>query len=258
MSLATKKMAQRYRRLSKAPTAASGAIAIAAQGEDDDVDLFNRDRLRSVLRHRLKLKTKKSASDKKAKAIEEHEMQEKPLDKNETARDERELPMSKLYQPSATKGPVSEQPSTRPLLSISPSPRAITPEHESPKSMEAPTLARTTSAQSHKSNKSAKSNKSGNSKRAFPTFDPPAPVQIDSDDEDEGYEDHAFDHPSTYQDQVWIWVPQDTLGFSEIIVEDLKAAKVEASSLGASMDGKGTVEVTRNPPDEEWAGGHDS
>jgi calcium permeable stress-gated cation channel len=70
-------------------------------------------------------------------------------------------------------------------------------------------------------------------------------------------------------------VPQDTLGFSEIIVEDLKAAKVDASNLGALMDDHGTVEVcpystlpvnhpdsvslqvTRNPPDEEWTGGHD-
>jgi hypothetical protein len=58
-------------------------------------------------------------------------------------------------------------------------------------------------------------------------------------------------------DQPWIWIPQDALGFSAVLVEDLTAAGVDASDLGSMMDARGTVEVTRNPPDEEWSGGHD-
>lgn len=34
-------------------------------------------------------------------------------------------------------------------------------------------------------------------------------------------------------------------------------AGIKASDLGAFIDRKGNVEVTRNPPDEEWTGGHD-
>lgn len=49
--------------------------------------------------------------------------------------------------------------------------------------------------------------------------------------------------PSRYVEQVWIWMPKDTLGFSELIIQDLKAAGVDASDVGATMDEKGTVEV---------------
>jgi calcium permeable stress-gated cation channel len=77
------------------------------------------------------------------------------------------------------------------------------------------------------------------------------------EDAEEEFEEHAFDHPSTYADQPWIWLPHDALGFSDLLAEDLRSAGVDASDLGATMDGHGTVEVNRNPPDEEWAGGHD-
>jgi hypothetical protein len=79
-------------------------------------------------------------------------------------------------------------------------------------------------------------------------------VDSDSDDEDDG-DDHAFDHPSTYVHQPWIWIPKDTLGLSEALVMDLKKSGVEASSVGAVMDEKGVVTVSRNPPDEDWHGG---
>ena len=78
------------------------------------------------------------------------------------------------------------------------------------------------------------------------------------DDDDEDYEDeidpneHAFDHPSTYMEQRWIWIPRDSLGLSKVLVEELREAGVFASDDGAVMDQKGIVEVTRNPPDEEW------
>ncbi|KJA27716.1 hypothetical protein HYPSUDRAFT_62761 [Hypholoma sublateritium FD-334 SS-4] len=95
---------------------------------------------------------------------------------------------------------------------------------------------------------------------SFPVFDPAAPAVEDSDsssDEEEDDGDHAFNHPSTYADQPWIWLPKDSLGLSELLVSELKEAGVDASNVGASMDEEGVVEVSRNPPDEEWSGGHD-
>jgi calcium permeable stress-gated cation channel len=93
-------------------------------------------------------------------------------------------------------------------------------------------------------------------------LDPPAPAAVDLSDEEEGEDEeerdeHAFDHPSTYVEQPWIWIPKDTLGLSELLVEELRSAGVESSNSGATMDEKGIVEVSRNPPDEEWLGGHD-
>ncbi|KAK7039088.1 phosphate metabolism protein 7 [Paramarasmius palmivorus] len=82
-------------------------------------------------------------------------------------------------------------------------------------------------------------------------IDPPDSQREDDDDP------HAFDHPSTYKPQRWIWVPRDQLGLSRALVQYLKDRGVEASDEGADMDMKGVVEVTRGPPDEEWAGGHD-
>lgn len=81
-------------------------------------------------------------------------------------------------------------------------------------------------------------------------------ADADSTDEESDGE-HAFDHPSTYVGQSWIWIPEDKLGLSKVLVEELKEVGVEASDVGAQMDEKGVVEVTRNPPDEEWKGGHD-
>ncbi|RXW15422.1 hypothetical protein EST38_g10427 [Candolleomyces aberdarensis] len=101
------------------------------------------------------------------------------------------------------------------------------------------------------------------SKKSRVSFDAAAPrvtaSDVDSMCNDEDQEDeHAFDHPSTYQEQPWIWIPKDVLGLSNILAEELRGAGVEASDVGALMDEKGVVEVRRNPPDEEWAGGHDA
>jgi len=84
-------------------------------------------------------------------------------------------------------------------------------------------------------------------KKEHPVFDAPAPALEDSDSDEEDENDHAFDHPSTYVDQPWIWLPKDPLGLSEVLVSELKAAGVDASDVGAIMDKKGVVEVTRNP-----------
>jgi hypothetical protein len=77
----------------------------------------------------------------------------------------------------------------------------------------------------------------------------------DSSGDEEDFHDHAFDHPSNYQKQTWIWIPKDKLGLSTILVEELNEAGVAASDMGATMDGQGIVEVIRGPPDEPWKGG---
>ena len=95
----------------------------------------------------------------------------------------------------------------------------------------------------------------------IPVFDEAAPAVQDTDTEGEEEAeraDHTFDHPSAYVEQSWIWIPKDPLGLSEYLVNDLKAVGVDASDVGANMDDKGIVEVTRNPPDEDWGGGHDA
>ncbi|KAF9261249.1 DUF221 family protein [Marasmius fiardii PR-910] len=114
-----------------------------------------------------------------------------------------------------------------------------------------------------KASKSSKISKASQSKESLHLkFDPPAALGVDLSDEDEEedeelQDEHAFDHPSTYEEQRWIWVPKDTLGLSEILVRELHEKGVDASDLGAVMDERGVVEVTRNPPDQEWTGGHD-
>ncbi|TFK25546.1 DUF221-domain-containing protein [Coprinopsis marcescibilis] len=124
-------------------------------------------------------------------------------------------------------------------------------------------LSRQPSGSSQKSEKSRKSTESR--KKPKVTVDAPAPAltspsspdDTDNDSDEDAQDDHAFDHPSTYQEQAWIWIPKDVLGLSEVIAEDLRVSGVDASDLGAYMDEHGVVEVRRNPPDEEWTGGHD-
>ena len=74
------------------------------------------------------------------------------------------------------------------------------------------------------------------------------------EDSDSDFDEAGFDHPSTYMDQPWIWVPKDELGLSGGLVAELQKEGVEASDEGAYMESWGTVEVTRNPPDEAWVG----
>ncbi|GJE89817.1 hypothetical protein PsYK624_059250 [Phanerochaete sordida] len=80
----------------------------------------------------------------------------------------------------------------------------------------------------------------------------------EADEEDKDFDVHGFDHPSTYEGQPWIWVPRDPYGISRLLVDELRAAGVEASDEGSVMDEKGTVEVTRGPPDQDWEGGRDA
>ncbi|KAG5221026.1 phosphoglycerate mutase [Salix suchowensis] len=122
-----------------------------------------------------------------------------------------------------------------------------------------PMIHRTTSSAGSASIKSAKSGKSEYSQKSdpkrrssIPVFKPaPAPMQLSitendasEDDEDlvDQLNDNAFDHPSSYVEQRWIWIPKDELGLSELIVADLKAAEVQASDSGSTMDKRGVVE----------------
>ncbi|KAJ3569623.1 hypothetical protein NP233_g4933 [Leucocoprinus birnbaumii] len=93
---------------------------------------------------------------------------------------------------------------------------------------------------------------------ARPSLDPPPSVMTEDTDEENEDGVHAFDHPSTYVEQPWIWIPKDKLGISRLLVQELEDAGVKASDLGAEMREDGIVEVSRNPPDEDWSGGHDA
>lgn len=82
--------------------------------------------------------------------------------------------------------------------------------------------------------------------------------ELQEDEPDEDFDVHGFDHPSTYEPQPWIWIPRDPLGLSQLFMRELQAEGVFSSDEGATVDIKGTVEVERTPPDENWVGGHDA
>lgn len=63
---------------------------------------------------------------------------------------------------------------------------------------------------------------------------------------------HAFDHPATYITQRTVWIPEDTHGLYKGEVTDSRAAGVDISTAGASLDAKGAVTVVRSPPGDDW------
>jgi hypothetical protein len=83
----------------------------------------------------------------------------------------------------------------------------------------------------------------------------PQGAEEDFSEDEVDSNEHTFDHPSNYEEQKWIWIPKDTLGLSTILMEDLQAAGVASSDMGADMNSDGVVEVSRGPPDEPWKGG---
>lgn len=68
----------------------------------------------------------------------------------------------------------------------------------------------------------------------------------------ESLDDNAFDHPATYEGYDTIWIPEDKHGFSRAEVDNTRQAGVDVSSDGARMNEKGTVDVSRAPPGEDW------
>lgn len=226
MSLATKKMAKKWEKEKRRRTG-----TLLPGDLDEEPDLFSRKRIRSV-RRRIK-KTVAKVEDKI----------ETKLDINgKRSREHSPKPSVDIAAASAVAGPQFE--STQ------------VPMHE---------LTKQKSKESVHSQKSHKSDKSNKSKKDGPhiAFDPAAPAvsstDNDSDDSDEeAADEHAFDHPATYEAQKWVWIPKDPLGLSELLAKELRDAGVDASDVGAFMDEKGVVEVRRNPPDEDWTGGHDA
>ena len=89
-------------------------------------------------------------------------------------------------------------------------------------------------------------------------IDAPAKALVDDDsDLDDDLEDNAFNHPSMWEPQRFIWLPQWEAfpALSEELVKELMESKVDASDLGAVIDNGGNVKVMRGPPDEDWSGG---
>ncbi|RDB24859.1 Uncharacterized protein RSN1 [Hypsizygus marmoreus] len=222
MSLATKKMAKRYEKEKQK----DGGVIVG-----EELDLFSRNQIRSI-RKRIKKTTKRlddKLDDLKARV------------KGDDARDSDSHTENIHDEKQNSNVKVSTGTPPAPLEGI-------------------PELFRSRSGGSQTSKKS-KGSKTSTKAVDVPVFDPAAPAGVDlSDDSDEEDDSdiHAFDHPSTYVEQSWIWLPRDPLGLSQVLANDLKAVGVDASDVGAAMDEKGIVEVTRNPPDEEWSGGHDN
>ncbi|KAF7361617.1 hypothetical protein MVEN_00504900 [Mycena venus] len=241
MSLATKKMAKRYE---KHQQKHGGAVT---PDQELDLGLFNRNALRSekVKEEGERLATPKSAREK----LQEQQQEARVQAEQEAAAQA----AAAMFQEAEQK----EEKNTQQKAAE----QAVMADLQKG---DAPELYRKSSAAS-KASKASKKSKASSKKSSSgrPTIDPPAPAGVDLSDEDvsseeeEEQDDHAFDHPSTYVKQPWIWMPQDRLGLSKLLVDDLHAVGVDASDLGAVMDEKGIVEVTRNPPDENWDGGHD-
>jgi hypothetical protein len=255
MSLATKKMAARYARNRR-----------KGSGIDDieEVDLFSRDRIRSVrmsMRRRIKalphrihdeiLPASKRFSGGAVKSVESEDG-EKGDDRRADAIGNPEL------DGKTSEGPENAHESAyAEATGVHSAPPLTIPA--------GPSSTRTsTDSKSSKASKASKTSKLSKHSH-HPTFMPPEPAGADVSDEGEPTEDededalgaHAFDHPATYVEQPRIWVPRDTLKLSTLLVNELRNAGVDASDDGALMDNKGIVEVSGNPPDEEWSRGHD-
>ncbi|KAL0946485.1 hypothetical protein HGRIS_012702 [Hohenbuehelia grisea] len=254
MSLATKKMAKRYEHNRKK------RLGLAVE-EDEEIDMFSRDRLRSV-RRQIKSFPKALVSE----ALDT--IKGRPShDQTRTSHDGKSLKGKKKVEvfdvpptndeTGAATGVESHRLDGAPDLFRQPSHASSKKSKKSDKSQKSKSTKHTASAE-HLGSAPSKS-----SKDKLPHFAPAAAAAIaddsdsDSDEEDDDFDEHAFDHPSTYVEQAWIWVPKDALGLSAVLVEDYIAAGVHASHDGAKMNEKGEVDVDRNPPDEAWEGGHD-
>ncbi|CAE6446736.1 unnamed protein product [Rhizoctonia solani] len=220
MSMATKSLHDRQRRHQR--QSQDPANPGTSNVEEDEMDLFKRDRLQTLIRRKVNKKLKLPTKPK--------------VDK-----DTGFAPPAPPAEPGTSKIPDAAPQLSTPKL-----------------------LTRTNTRESHDSAKSKKSKKSKKSDKAELQVAPPAPAQKtsigggnSSSEDDSDLDDNAFDHPNTYKDAPWIWLPKDELGISTVLLKELHAAKVEASDLGSEMDKKGLVSVRRNPPEEAWSGGLD-
>ena len=68
-------------------------------------------------------------------------------------------------------------------------------------------------------------------------------------DEDAGPKD--FYHPASVEPAPIIWIPRDPLGLGEAEERACREAGVAVSTKDAVMDGKGHVDISGPPPDED-------
>lgn len=61
----------------------------------------------------------------------------------------------------------------------------------------------------------------------------------------------AFTHPAAKLEQQTIWIPQDQLGIADEAVRDYRARGIKASNRGTTLTGKGKVEISEGPPEED-------
>ncbi|GJJ07100.1 hypothetical protein Clacol_001300 [Clathrus columnatus] len=106
-------------------------------------------------------------------------------------------------------------------------------------------LRQTTSRASNTSSKSKHSKSSP--KLVYKKFD--RGEDTDSSGDDLDFDENGFQHPSSYEEQPWIWIPKDELGLSRYLVAELRSSGVLASDEGATINEEGNVVVTRGPPD---------
>lgn len=78
---------------------------------------------------------------------------------------------------------------------------------------------------------------------------PSTPTSLRGVDEEEGPKD--FYHPASVDPQPVVWIPRDPLGLGEAEEKACRDAGVDVSTHDAVMDGKGHVDISGPPPDEE-------
>ncbi|KAI0340297.1 DUF221-domain-containing protein [Trametopsis cervina] len=239
MSLATKNLQERWERQRKLRKQSS------TQNDEnaDELDLFSRDRFKSAVRRRIQAPVQKVVKDVQ----------------KEVAKVANINPDMKTVDADVDH-PV--KPDIGNTAHASTSAHAVSNDVLNER-LQRPVAQRTASTRRRKSSSSSgpSDSSSDEDEGDTPQFAPAAPREgnaVDEDDLDQDFDVHGFDHPSTYTSQPWIWVPKDELGVSTVIVRELRNDGVDASDEGSTMGPKGEVEVQRNPPDEDWAGGHDA
>ncbi|KAJ7680638.1 DUF221 family protein [Mycena polygramma] len=266
MSLATSKMVKRYEKHHR-----KQGIPVTPD-EEEEIDLFKRNGLRSVRRRmqrqvqRLPEQLDKTILTLKEKVQQQGERLASPTSAKKVLEGQQQEAMVQAQAEQDAAAMFKEAEAEQRTEQAAQDQRSKEKEAAEQAAVEviaAPGEMYRKSSSASKASKKSKASSKSSKKSARPAFDPPAAAGVDLSDEDvdsedeEEQDDHAFDHPSTYIEQPWIWLPKDRLGLSQLLVDDLHAVGVDASDLGAVMDEKGIVEVTRNPPDEEWDGGHD-
>ncbi|KAG8834258.1 hypothetical protein FRC17_009267 [Serendipita sp. 399] len=253
MSLSTKKLIQRFEK-EKAKVLANDTASTQVQpvggDADGDIDLFSPHRVRSVVRRKLRMPSQGHRHDFAADKKKEEEDRLAA----ETKKRENDLKAQAKAIEIIT-------PDREPGTS-----NAVMPNGEASASK---VSVGSKGSKGSKGKDKDKDKDKTPSKLLGALSDATGAIKIDvaakavrdadgdgDDDSDDDLEEHAFDHPSTYQPQRWVWIPRwERFPLSEELVKDMKGHSIDASDLGANIDDAGGVTVTRGPPDEDWSGG---